>query len=69
MPDTVTVFCCICGEAWAAGNPAVEYRSLDRRWWCRDETECTGRRARGEAELDAAIGEVLADMEKQGWRF
>jgi len=76
----VTVFCCICGHAHDATSPAVEYRSLDRKWWCADETGCTDRAARGQltAELAAtpaadlaamyrALDTVWAALEINGW--
>ena len=54
----VFVFCCICGQPWDSSFPAVEYRSLDRKWWCADETACTARRARAEAILQAAAEDM-----------
>ena len=37
MPE---VTCCVCGARWQAADPGVKYRSLDRRWWCTDDTAC-----------------------------
>ena len=62
MPD-IMVSCCICGEDWPAASPGVEYRSLDRRWWCRDETRCTDRRARRDALAEARMRRDVAEME------
>ena len=53
MSPTI-VICCICWRAYHPTDPAIEYRSLDGRWWCRDETECTEARARAEAAIFAA---------------
>ena len=76
-PLPPVVFCCICGEPWEATDPGVQYRSLDRRWWCTDETSCTSRRARGEAVMTAeqetamlrALDEVWAELEARGWKL
>ena len=41
--------CCICGRVWDAMDPGVQYRSLDLKWWCTDETSCTSTAAANEA--------------------
>jgi hypothetical protein len=78
VPD---VTCCICGQPWLATSPNVEYRALDGRWWCADESACTARRARAEAIATpyAGAGEVAAmyraldsvwdRLELEGWRL
>lgn len=54
----IVVVCAICWQEWDPRDPAVQYRSLDRKWWCADETACTARRARHEAVLDAALDDM-----------
>jgi hypothetical protein len=81
-PAAPNVTCCICGQLWNPADPRVDYRSIDRRWWCADETDCTDRRARM-ARLEAhgtstppgtlaamyrALDQVWAELEQQGWR-
>ena len=81
MPSAL-VYCCICGIACDPSDPAVTYRSLDRKWWCADETDCTDRAARaslalladqaraGElADMDRALESVWADLEANGWKL
>lgn len=63
------VRCCICGAAWPASSPDVEYRSLDRQWWCADETDCTSRAARIKAAMLAALDRVWDQLERDGWRI
>lgn len=47
--------CCVCEQSWDPASPAVTYRSLDRKWWCADETACTDRAARREALAAAGV--------------
>jgi hypothetical protein len=78
-PAAPNVTCCICGQLWNPADTRVDYRSLDRRWWCADETDCTARRARIEAQAIAtpaadlaamyrALDQVWAELEQQGWK-
>jgi hypothetical protein len=73
------VSCCICGKKHDPFSPAVEYRSLDAKWWCADETACTDRAARRELTLAAAqswelaamyraLDRAWADLEANGWK-
>ena len=78
MPD-VTVFCCVCGTPFSTGNPAIEYRSLDRRWWCTDEVACimratiNGQQAQDwmadTAAIQAALTSVWASLDADGWKL
>ena len=68
MPS-VTITCCICGHVWPASSPGAEYRSLDKQWWCADETDCTARAARQKAEMLAALDAAWDQLERQGWRI
>jgi hypothetical protein len=77
------VACCICGALHDPRDPAVSYRSLDKKWWCADETACTERRALAEvaghagittpagdlAAMYRALDAVWADLEANGWRL
>ena len=74
MPSTVTVFCAICGQGFSPMNKAVGYRSLDRRWWCADETDCTDRAARqaitaamAQVADTAALDQSWASLKAEGW--
>ena len=58
MPRPLVVLCCICWREYNPSDPAVEYRSLDAKWWCRDETSCTERRARADATLAEALKQM-----------
>jgi anthranilate phosphoribosyltransferase len=37
------VCCVVCGAMYEACDPAAEYRSLDKEWWCADTDACTAR--------------------------
>ena len=74
MSRPVFVYCCVCGARWDAEDPRVLYRSLDGRWWCRDEEPCT-RQARvsmtaeEETAMLRALDEVWAELEARGWKL
>jgi hypothetical protein len=72
------VTCCVCGQPWDPASPGVEYRSLDGRWWCKDERPCTTWAVERTpdhalAELKARWSEVIdaaiADLEENGWQL
>jgi hypothetical protein len=77
------VTCCICGIQRDPTSRAVSYRSLDKKWWCADETACTERRALAEitgrggtgapaadiAAMYRALNQVWAGLEKNGWEL
>jgi hypothetical protein len=62
VPRDLEVACCICGQVWDPRDPGVLYRSLDRAWWCDDETACTDRRARADIVFDMNLRKLLEDQ-------
>lgn len=67
MMASVNVTCTICGKIWPAADPGVSYRSLDRLWWCTDETPCTALAARTQAEDLAGMDAALSELREDGW--
>ena len=73
LRDGQPVTCCVCGAQYRPGHPAVQYRSLDRKWWCADEQACTAR-ARAAAAPSAPLAVMYAEIDaaweriiKEGW--
>ena len=63
------VHCCVCGARHSSASPDVLYRSADAKWWCADETLCAALLALTLEAMRAAITQVWAELEANGWKI
>ena len=63
----VVVRCCVCDKPWdALDTGVVKGHSL---WWCRSAPGCKQRKAVLVAKMQAALDQVWASLEADGWRW
>ncbi len=63
----IVVRCCVCDKPWDALDVGVV--KVHSSWWCRSAKACQRRKAAVVAKMQAALDEVWASLERDGWRW
>lgn len=69
MEAAPIIYCCVCGTAFPASDPAVLYRSADGKWWCADEIACRAVLNYTIKMMQAALDDVWAELKENGWKI